>query len=628
MRTYSEGYLTQVTGSARQFDFYVLVYGNAAEPDMLTADKIISINISRSSSDGIQLGACMSDRLSLRTLATSLFGGRGKKVEVYKRCTAPATEWVKMGTFYVDSSYTEHGMTTVKAYDNMSRMDKVVKWEDTSYVATPVFPCTMQEVLEYVCARAKTTTDFRCQNFTVNKAPDGYTARELISYIAACHGGNARFSPDEVLQIRPYTRTNKLIDRNRCYSMDAAGDGGYNVKGILFDLGGDTKIFIDGDSNEYDPEPDGVIECYNPFASVAVAEYAWSRLGGMNYCSCSLEMPAEDILEPGDVFTTEDSQGNAINVVVMEQELSVSHNGGFVERISCTGEGKSNQRSANNRMSSTESQVSAYASTSPLSEYEYLSDTSMKVNGITYTAEKDETGLISKISDDAGNAIEPTASGDITDIEWHNAVLMAVAISMGLGEASGRYGLPVQDGALYMYDYRYTSDNVWTNLAGGTSIDMTQAEKLSDGIAVSAQLSIPDTVDTVDTYTAYIVAKANDYDTLPTGWTSTFANYNGTPQSNVCTLDKMWAIGTGSYYGKYESDIPSSDYAVMALCKTGATVKFYINGLLMSEQSVYAESISGYWEILNYFRYKFVGVMLEAHSEADIKKNMAWLMSI
>ncbi len=361
MRTYSEEYLTQVTGSARQFDFYVLVYGNTAEPDMLTADKIISINISRSSSDGIQLGACMSDRLSLRTLATTLFGGRGKKIEVFVQCTAPATEWVKTGTFYVDSLYTEHGMTTVKAYDNMSRMDKVVRWEDTSYAAAPVFPCSVQEVLEYVCARAKTSTDFQCQDFTVNKAPDGYTARELISYIAACHGGNARFSPDEVLQIRPYTQTSRTIDRNRCYSIDTAGDGGYTIKGILFDLGGDTKIFIDGDSNEYDPESDGVIECYNPFSSVAVAEYAWSMLGGMNYYSCSLEMPAEDILEPGDVFAIQNSQGETVNAVVMEQELSVSHNGGFVERISCTGEGKSNQRSANNRMANTESEVSEAA---------------------------------------------------------------------------------------------------------------------------------------------------------------------------------------------------------------------------------------------------------------------------
>ncbi|MGN1339873.1 MAG: hypothetical protein ACI4WS_06240, partial [Oscillospiraceae bacterium] len=64
-----------------------------------------------------------------------------------------------------------------------------------------------------------------------------------------------------------------------------------------------------------------------------------------------------------------------------------------------------------------------------LTEYEYLTDTSVKFNGTTYTVEKDsDTGLISKISDDAGNYFKPTINSCITDVAVHNAVFWAVAM--------------------------------------------------------------------------------------------------------------------------------------------------------------------------------------------------------
>lgn len=71
--------------------------------------------------------------------------------------------------------------------------------------------------------------------------------------------------------------------------------------------------------------------------------------------------------------------------------------------------------------------------TGALSEYEYLSDLSVKYNGKTYTIEKDEeTGLISKISDSAGNSFAPKINSGITDIALHNAVFWAVAMHSGL----------------------------------------------------------------------------------------------------------------------------------------------------------------------------------------------------
>ncbi len=359
MRTVSDEYLAQVQSSGRQFGVMVKVYGNSAEPDTLWLGDVISVDILRSCSDQLQIGACMSDMLTLETKATTLFNGRLKKVEVFYRCTAPVLDWVKLGTFYVDEAVTRNGVTAVKAYDMMSRLDKRVSWVDTSKATAPTFPCKMQAMLNYLCARAGVTTDFVCEDITIEKAPDGYTAQELISYIAASHGRNARFSPSEVLKFPAYEEVGKTIQHGRCYSLDIAGGSGYTVKGILLQRGGDDKIYIDGTASEYDETADGIVTAYDPFATVGIAEYAWNRLGGLNYSAVSLEMPAENILEPGDVFTVEDADGTQEKAIVMEQELSLSCTGGFVEKISCTAESKAQNRSTENRQEATEKQVAA-----------------------------------------------------------------------------------------------------------------------------------------------------------------------------------------------------------------------------------------------------------------------------
>ena len=355
MREVTSEYLEQVQGAGRQFGFQVKVYGNAAEPTTLWLGDIISIDVLRSISDKLQLGACLSDKLTLQTSATTLFGGKGKKIEVYYRCTAPVLPWSKLGTFYVDSSVTREGVTAVTAYDMMNRLGKKMSWVDTSKATAPTFPCKMQQMLKYICDRFGFTTDFTCEDITVEKAPDGYTAREIISYIAASHGANARFSPSEVLRFSGYTQVDKTIEHGRCFSFDSGEK--FTVNGLLFSKDDSTKIYIDDSAREYDEDAEGVVEVFNPFATVAISEYAWGKLGNLSYNAISLEMPAENILEPGDVFTVREADGTEKTAIVMEQQLSVSCSDGFVEKISCDAESKNQTRNSENRAEATEKKV-------------------------------------------------------------------------------------------------------------------------------------------------------------------------------------------------------------------------------------------------------------------------------
>ena len=620
MRNVTNDYLAQVQGSGRQFGVYVKVYGNSAEGDALWLGDIISVDILRSCSDQLQIGACMSDKLTLQTKATTLFGGKGKKIEVYCRCTAPVLDWVKLGTYYVEESVTKNGVTAVTAYDMMARLDKRVRWIDTSRATAPTFPCKMQAVLNYLCARAGFTTDFVCEDITIAKAPDGYTARELISYIAASHGRNARFSPSEVLKFPAYEEVEKTVQYGRCYSLDIAGGSGYTVKGILFQRGGDDKIYIDGTASEYDETADGIVTAFDPFATVGIAEYAWNRLGGLNYSAVSLEMPAENILEPGDVFTIVDVDGSQKKAIVMEQELSLSCTGGFVEKISCTAESKAQNRNSENRAEATEKQAASNA-ISALTEYKYLTDLSAKCNGVTYTAEKDaETGLISKISDSNGNSLEPEISAGITDVALHNAVFWAVAMARGFGNIKIH-------GNTNIFEYSNVINGVWKNAGDGYDIDLPDdAEVTSEGVCLKTSNYHLHITDALSDYTLFIVAKIRAGFAY-TGWTSVVGNYGATPQFNACVYDLKWSLGTGTYYGMYQGTVSAADYAVITLRKSSRAGVFYVNKVQQYSYDGYTTPISGYLDIGSYFWFKYIAVFPYAMSNSDITAKIAELIT-
>lgn len=118
-----------------------------------------------------------------------------------------------------------------------------------------------------------------------------------------------------------------------------------------------------------------------------------------------------------------------------------------------------------------------------LSSYEYLTDTSVNFNGMTYTIEKDEsTGLISKISDSVGNKFTPTLNSGITDIATHNAVFWAVAMCRGISgrtnpifydrgnqfvDTTGGWEFVIRPDTLYETEFRsdciYQKTNGWTS---------------------------------------------------------------------------------------------------------------------------------------------------------------------
>lgn len=440
-----------------------------------------------------------------------------------------------------------------------------------------------------------------------------------------------------MLKFPDYEEVVKTVQHGRCYSLDIAGGSGYTVKGILLQRGGDDKIYIDGTASEYDETADGIVTAYDPFATVGIAEYAWSRLGGLNYSAVSLEMPAENILEPGDVFTVEDADGTQKKAIVMEQELSLTCTGGFVEKISCTAESKAQNRSTENRQEATEKQVATGATSAALTEYKYLTDASVKFNGTTYTIEKDaDTGLISKISDSAGNEFEPDISAGITDVATHNAVFWAVAMCRGISKTAF-----IMDGIFGMFtpDTRDISNLRWRNsVAGNNDIILTGGSE--NGEAVHFTASQYGTFNCAEPSTVYAIVKSEISKAVNCIITKRLSQLSNSEHYGFGLLQFDGNLYFSSAaYDIQQTNVSCIEYHVYCFTRVDGVTYFYIDGALVGHVG---NCMTGQYASMMYLNNEYLGsTRLDApticdfvmcafgsqyHDEATVRNNSAYLM--
>ena len=311
-----------------------------------TADDIIDINIYRSIGDsGLTVGSAISDfckitlatdkRLKSNTIVTIEIGFDG------------AEERLQLGKFYVAETTASRGQLEVVAYDKMYQLDKRCTFNGTSSgsVAALAFPCTMQDMLNYVCAVRGLDCDFACQPFEVKEKPRAdmskeagddaryYTQRQILSFIASAHAANVCFDSTGKLVFRTVGETADTVDSSLCIDQSIDSEEPFTVEGVRVTVGS-TAIFINGSGGEYDDEMVGIVEADNPLASIEIAEYMWNRLGGFDYYSCDFTRRGTGWIETGDVLETDDNfSGKTVRIVAQNVNYSITPDGGFIERV-------------------------------------------------------------------------------------------------------------------------------------------------------------------------------------------------------------------------------------------------------------------------------------------------------
>ena len=337
-----------------------------------------------------------------------------------------------------------NGVIELTAYDDMVKLD-------TEFPTDYIFPQTFWAVYAQCVFEAGLASEVSFDNVVLNGVWDNgiisadYTqyiyansCRNLVAGMAEWNGGFAYINDDNKLQIDKFSKTvtreyssGDLIELDYSDETVTFSKVKTSQKNKTYEMGTDSgyTLVIKNQYISYGLD-DTMFETY----LTKISEY-YTRFT-LTPMSFTLAEPDFD-LRVGDRIQVYDEEeqvtitGNVSKIVISGNCSMTVTCGGF-ENVSSTN-GFTPTSYSQVQQSKQEAKTSSQTAGGTLNEYIYLTDTSVKFNDKTYTIEKDaDTGLISKISDSAGNEFEPEISAGITDVATHNAVFWAVAMCKGL----------------------------------------------------------------------------------------------------------------------------------------------------------------------------------------------------
>ena len=610
-------------------------------------DKIVSAVVDiGTKSGGIQVGNAFCGKLTLLLLDGVEIHQSDRiimRVGFYK-ADGSRSEEISLGWYYVDTVKKSNGIYTVTAYDKMLRAHK-------NYNSKLTYPAKMSAVLLELCdlLDVNLASDFAIPyDGTISEKPakgtdsDGntiyYTRREMLSYLASAMGGNFFFDAGGHLQLTRFATVEDSFAAANSIEADISDDS-YSVNGIVWTLGGVTYSRNDEDTN-------GIMEFENPltfYPKEPVQHAIEERVTGLNYHEATIKRQGCGWFELGDIVAAYRADGTSAPILVTGLSYSIA-DGGFTEKIysSARSSSQDNYTTGDIIGQSVPQSVGGAAQSSSgtggvLAEYQYLTDTSVKFNGTTYTIEKDATtGLISKISDSNGNEFEPEISAGITDVAAHNAVFWAVAMCRGISKTAF-----IMDGIFGMFtpDTRDIASLRWKNSVAGYA-DIVLAGASENGEAVHFTASQYGTFACAEPSTVYAIVKSEVSKVINCIITKRLSQLSNSEHYGFGLLQFDGNLYFSSAaYDIQQTNVSCIEYHVYCFTRVDGVTYFYIDGALVGHVG---NCMTGQYANMMYLNNEYLGsTRLDApticdfvmcafgsqyHDEATVRNNSAYLM--
>lgn len=194
MYSVSEMFQRLVQNPMREFDTKVII--NGVEHG---SNEVVEWDITETitESESYTIGNAIPTKFELKIYTQSMFPTNAE-MKPYIRLID--TEWIPLGVFYVDGrKESEGGIWEFVCYDKLMQANQ--PWETKLYL-----PATMKEVIEEICdvLEIQICPDTVIRSYEVPLMTHEFTMRQVIGYIAACHGANAKINRNgELAFIKP-----------------------------------------------------------------------------------------------------------------------------------------------------------------------------------------------------------------------------------------------------------------------------------------------------------------------------------------------------------------------------------------------------------------------------------------
>ena len=320
----SEAFGNWIQQDSRTFQARITLEGKTITEGILS----IRLNGGSNSEDDFSLGSAVSRYVELEIEKT---GTRFEGYEFFLELGLNG-EYIPMGYFTAEKPKGDEERLSITAYDRM------VKTERACFLELPDSTNTVA-VLKGVGTIAGIEVVTEGLTIIPMKKPVGYTCREVLSYVAQLYGGFAICNRAGKIEIKSYEDNDYTVTAGRYWDSFTHND-------LPFVLG---KITCYTGKNKKGEDisihvGDGVRGIYfsNPFMDQTALDNIWGKLRNYTYMPGSFRFLGDPRIDPWDVLTVEDRNGNSYKVPAMK--LTQEYDGGLSTEVEAVGKTEAEQR--------------------------------------------------------------------------------------------------------------------------------------------------------------------------------------------------------------------------------------------------------------------------------------------
>ena len=321
MQNTTANYKLEINKPSREFECKITIGNN-----IYNNDELVNLTLEHTQpQEGFSLGDTISQSLDLTLLNRGdiIYSTSQIKVEIGLKIGS-TIEYILMGIFNIDDIEKTDYTTKFTAYDNM------IKFE-TPYFSSLGDKPTLKQVVNELSKITGIEFIGSLPNYTVSKL-EGFTCREVLSYVASICGGNAVITRDGKLTIKSLSEIKKSIDGNNYFD--------YKREEVKYKIGkiscqiDENNILYKGSTGTDSME----LGFENPWVTETILNDLYNKLNGLSYLGYSMKWQGDLSLDPYDIVTVTDIKNVIRKIPILSQKIS--YTGGLTSEIGAKGESK------------------------------------------------------------------------------------------------------------------------------------------------------------------------------------------------------------------------------------------------------------------------------------------------
>lgn len=314
MYTVSDLFKTYVIDAGREFETKAMVgsitYDNSSVIEFTITDSLIP-------SEELTIGTVIASKLTLRLKTTDVILS-GAKIQPFVRLNGISgyTEWVPLGSYYVDVPKYQNGVWQISGLDALVTAQK-------PYAPTVTFPCTMQVMFDDICTQLGFIKDSSAVInpwWMMSVAPDPtFNMRDWLGFLASTMTANVRMTKDNKIgfvTITPPTARTAIGPSDYFKAEKTNPTKTYN--GIIAAYTSDGKTISEGTVTDLNT----VMNFKNPLMIHTILGDVLETLNGFQYTPFTMEWKGRPDLEVGDGITLTLRDGSVINSTILTNVMS------------------------------------------------------------------------------------------------------------------------------------------------------------------------------------------------------------------------------------------------------------------------------------------------------------------